>query len=79
MHGIHHSDRFDETNSNWSSLLSVWDLLHRTLRLDVPQEAVVIGVPACHAPSDVTVGKMLVQPFRRQRSDWRKGSSGDGE
>src|SRR5947207_14768402 len=59
MHGIHHSDRPEETNSNWSSLLSVWDVLHRTLRLDVPQERVVIGVPAYEASAEVTIGKML--------------------
>lgn len=69
MHGIHHSDRLDETNSNWSSLLSVWDFLHRTLRLDVPQERIAIGVPAYDDPSDVTIGRMLLLPFRRQRSD----------
>jgi len=72
MHGIHHSDRIEETNSNWSSLLSVWDFLHRTMRLDVPQERVVIGVPAYDDPADVTVGKMLLLPFRRQRSDWQR-------
>ena len=38
MHGIHHSTRADETDSNYSSLLSCWDRLHRSLRLDVPQE-----------------------------------------
>ena len=74
MHGIHHSDRLEETNSNWSSLLSVWDFLHRTMRLDVPQERVVIGVPAYDDAPDVTVGKMLLLPFRRQRSDWLKDS-----
>jgi sterol desaturase/sphingolipid hydroxylase (fatty acid hydroxylase superfamily) len=75
MHGIHHSDRIEETNSNWSSLLSVWDVLHRTLRLDVPQERIVIGVPAYDSESDVTVGKMLVLPFRPQRDDWRAPSN----
>lgn len=70
MHGIHHSDRLEETNSNWSSLLSVWDVLHRTLRLDVPQERVVIGVPAYEDPREVTIGKMLLLPFRPQRNDW---------
>ncbi|HEV2720897.1 MAG TPA: sterol desaturase family protein, partial [Thermoanaerobaculia bacterium] len=25
MHGIHHSDRLDDTDSNWSNLLSFWD------------------------------------------------------
>jgi sterol desaturase/sphingolipid hydroxylase (fatty acid hydroxylase superfamily) len=71
MHGIHHSNRLEETNSNWSSLLSVWDALHRTLRLDVPQERVIVGVPAYDMPNDVTIGKMLLLPFRSQRNDWR--------
>jgi sterol desaturase/sphingolipid hydroxylase (fatty acid hydroxylase superfamily) len=70
MHGIHHSDRLNETNSNWSSLLSWWDYLHRTMLLDVPQSDVVIGVPAYSEASDVTVGKMLLQPFLRQRRDF---------
>jgi len=75
MHGIHHSDRIEETNTNYSSLVSVWDLLHRTLRLDVPQERIVIGVPAYNSESDVTVGKMLLLPFRPQRNDWRAPSN----
>jgi sterol desaturase/sphingolipid hydroxylase (fatty acid hydroxylase superfamily) len=74
MHGIHHSDRLEETNSNWSSLLSAWDFLHRTMRFDVPQESVVIGVPAYRDARNVTLGKILLLPFRRQRDDW----SGDG-
>lgn len=70
MHGIHHSDRIDETNSNWSSLLSAWDFLHRTFRLDVPDERIVIGVPAYRDRRDVTIGRILTMPFRRQRDDW---------
>jgi sterol desaturase/sphingolipid hydroxylase (fatty acid hydroxylase superfamily) len=75
MHGIHHSDRRAETDSNWSSLLSVWDVLHRTLRLDVPQEEIVIGVPAYARPGDVTLGKSLAIPFRAQRDDFAPRSS----
>jgi sterol desaturase/sphingolipid hydroxylase (fatty acid hydroxylase superfamily) len=75
MHGIHHSDRIEERNTNYSSLVPVWDVLHRTLRLDVPQERVVIGVPAYDKSSDVTVGKMLLLPFRRQRNDFRSAAS----
>lgn len=74
MHGIHHSDREDETNSNWSSLLSVWDFLHRTFRLDVPDERITIGVPAYRSARDVTIRKILALPFRRQRDDWSHGS-----
>jgi sterol desaturase/sphingolipid hydroxylase (fatty acid hydroxylase superfamily) len=70
MHGIHHSDRLAETDSNWSNLLSAWDYLHRTMRFDVPQPEITIGVPAYGDAADVTVGKMLVNPFRRQRRDW---------
>jgi sterol desaturase/sphingolipid hydroxylase (fatty acid hydroxylase superfamily) len=72
MHGIHHSDRRGETNSNWSSLLSAWDFLHRTMRLDIPQEQIVIGVPAYHDPRDVTLGEILLLPFRSQRDDWNE-------
>ncbi|HEY8133131.1 MAG TPA: sterol desaturase family protein [Thermoanaerobaculia bacterium] len=70
MHGIHHSDFMNETNSNWSSILSCWDYLHRTLDLDVPQEAIDIGVPAYRQPHEVTIGKILARPFLRQRADW---------
>lgn len=70
MHGIHHSNHRDETDSNWSSLLSAWDYLHRTMRFDVPQEHIVIGVPAYRDAEDVTIGKILMLPFRRQRDDW---------
>lgn len=70
MHGIHHSARPDETNSNWSSLLSVWDRLHGTYRMDVPDERIVIGVPAYQKEGDVTLGRMLALPFVEQRDDW---------
>jgi sterol desaturase/sphingolipid hydroxylase (fatty acid hydroxylase superfamily) len=71
MHGIHHSDYENETNSNWSSLLSAWDYLHGTLLLSVPQRAIAIGVPAYRDPREVTLRKVLAQPFREQRDDWR--------
>jgi sterol desaturase/sphingolipid hydroxylase (fatty acid hydroxylase superfamily) len=71
MHGIHHSDWRDETNSNWSSLLSIWDRLHGTLRLDVPAEAITIGVPAYDRREAVTLGRMLVGPFLSQRDYWQ--------
>ena len=67
MHGIHHSTRPGETNSNYSSLLSVWDRLHRSLRLDVAQEAVTIGVPGFSQPEDVTLERSLTLPFRQDR------------
>jgi sterol desaturase/sphingolipid hydroxylase (fatty acid hydroxylase superfamily) len=70
MHGIHHSDYRNETDSNWASLLSAWDYLHGTIRLDVPQEKIEVGVPAYRNPSAVTLPKILAMPFGRRGDDW---------
>lgn len=67
MHGIHHSIVPGETNTNWSSGLTLWDALHGTLQLNVPQAAVTVGVPAYRAPAEVTLPHMLALPFERQR------------
>jgi sterol desaturase/sphingolipid hydroxylase (fatty acid hydroxylase superfamily) len=72
MHGIHHSTRHAEADSNWSSLFSWWDLLHGTLRLDVPQGEITIGVPAYDHPAGVTLPKLVVMPFEEQRDDWEE-------
>jgi sterol desaturase/sphingolipid hydroxylase (fatty acid hydroxylase superfamily) len=64
MHGIHHSTRADETDSNFSSLLSCWDRLHRSLRLDVQQGSVTIGVAGFTRAADVTLERSLTLPFR---------------
>lgn len=69
MHGIHHAQREEWTNSNWSSILTCWDFLHRTMRR-VPDEEIVIGVPAYADPAEVTIGRILTLPFRRRRDDW---------
>jgi sterol desaturase/sphingolipid hydroxylase (fatty acid hydroxylase superfamily) len=70
MHGIHHSIVGEEADSNWSNLLSMWDRLHGTLRLDVPQEAVTIGIAALREPADVTLPRVLEMPFVNQRDAW---------
>ena len=69
MHGIHHSFYLNETNANWSSLLSLWDRAHGTLVLDVAQDQVPLGVPTCRHPRDVTVGRILLRPFERHPED----------
>lgn len=71
MHGIHHSIVERETNSNWSVIFSWWDHLHRTLRLNVPQGALSMGLPAYRDSRDLTFFSLLAMPFRRQRPSWR--------
>ena len=70
MHGIHHSIVREETDSNWSSGLTVWDWLHKTLRLNIPQREILIGVAAYRHPASVTIGRILPMPFVEQPPAW---------
>jgi sterol desaturase/sphingolipid hydroxylase (fatty acid hydroxylase superfamily) len=70
MHGIHHSVIEQETNSNWSSGLTIWDWLHGTLRLDIPQDEITVGVPAYRDPDEVTLPRIIEMPFVAQRPTW---------
>ena len=63
LHGIHHSIKEDEMNSNWSSGLTVWDFLPGTFRDDVPQDEIIIGVKEFDKIQEVTLPKMLAEPF----------------
>jgi sterol desaturase/sphingolipid hydroxylase (fatty acid hydroxylase superfamily) len=79
MHGIHHSIVEQETNSNWSSGLTIWDWLHGTLRLNVPQADVTIGVPAFLEPKAVTLPRILAMPFEVQPPNWQFPNGGAPE
>ena len=70
MHGIHHSIVQRETNSNWGTIFCWWDKLHLSLRRDIPQDAISIGVAAYRDETELTLGKLFLLPFRAQRP-WR--------
>ena len=74
MHGIHHSQVRQETDSNYSVIFRFWDYLHRTLLLCVPQSWVNIGVPGYTSPRDNRPGALLLMPFRAQRAPRKKES-----
>lgn len=71
MHGIHHSIVHRETDSNWSNLFNIWDRLHGTIRLDIPQDQITIGVPGYSDARDLSIIGLLTMPFRRQRQYWK--------
>ena len=71
MHGIHHSTVRGETDSNWSSGLSLWDRLHRTFRHGVDAGRVQAGVPAFRDPGEIGLRPSLLMPFGPQRDAWR--------
>jgi sterol desaturase/sphingolipid hydroxylase (fatty acid hydroxylase superfamily) len=64
MHGIHHSNEPAEANTNWSSGLACWDRIHRTFRLNIPQQEIHIGVKGIDAEERVRLPEILTQPFR---------------
>jgi len=70
MHGIHHSAVRGETDSNWSSGFALWDHLHQTFRRDVPQDEIVIGVPAYRDADALGVLPSLALPFGQERDAW---------
>lgn len=70
MHGIHHSTMRGETDSNWSSGFSLWDRLHGTFRLNVPQDVIAIGVQGYRDPAECAVLPSLAMPFGHERDAW---------
>lgn len=68
MHGIHHSQIWKETDSNYSVVFRCWDWLHQTLRLNVPQESITIGVKGYQEREDNQLWNLLVLPFCKRKS-----------
>lgn len=68
MHGIHHSVVRGETDSNWSTICSWPDYLHGTIRLNVPQQAITVGVAGYQDPAQLTLGKVLEMPFVKEQT-----------
>jgi sterol desaturase/sphingolipid hydroxylase (fatty acid hydroxylase superfamily) len=79
MHGIHHSIVHEETASNWSTIFTWPDYLHGTIRLNVPQDEITIGVPAFQNPDELTIGKLIKMPFTADRASWKFAGNGKPE
>ena len=69
MHTIHHSIVLTETDSNYSTIFSVWDRVHRTHNLNVSADEVIIGVAPYRNPAELGLIKSLALPFTKQR-EW---------
>lgn len=72
MHGIHHSQVPEESNSNYSVVFPWWDRLHQTLRLNVPASEIAIRIPAYTQSEDNKILNILSMPFKKQRNYWCK-------
>lgn len=68
LHGIHHANDADIAASNYSSGLTVWDRLHGTLRDDVPQSSITIGVEGYGDAAALRVPELIALPLERLRA-----------
>ncbi len=71
MHGIHHSAVKTEMNGNYGTLFPLWDYLHKSLNLNIPQDEIRIGVAGYDHPRELVLLNLLKMPFQKQRAYWR--------
>lgn len=70
MHGIHHSGIQEETDSDYSVIFRWWDWMFGSLRLNVPQAVITIGVPGYSEPADNAVIRLFAMPFVSLKPYW---------
>lgn len=63
MHRVHHSQKIDETNSNYASIFSVWDRLMRTFRKRQDPKTLEYGLPEFPEKQWQSIPGMLRTPF----------------
>jgi len=66
MHWVHHSRYQPETDSNYSSLLSIWDRLFGTFGLRENPDEIELGLEGYTTHQWRGLGGMLISPFRMQ-------------
>lgn len=64
MHWVHHSDHQPETDSNYSSVFSVWDRVFGSFRLRPDPRELSLGLKDMEHAEWATLGGMLGMPFR---------------
>lgn len=67
LHRVHHSTWEPETNSNFSAVFPVWDLVFGTYRTQTrePLETMPLGLDDCRAPQANSFWWLLASPFLR--------------
>ena len=79
LHGVHHSIVQREADSNWGTIFSVWDRIHRSRRAEISQSEITIGVPAWRDENELGAMGLWKMPFCAQRElalvQWRSANS----
>lgn len=70
MHSIHHSIVQTETDSNFSSGLTLWDKLHGTFVNISETKKIEVGVPPYKRWEDLRFRELILMPFVKQNTSW---------
>ncbi|MBN9691204.1 MAG: sterol desaturase family protein [Verrucomicrobia bacterium] len=65
LHKVHHSRHQPETDSNYASLLPIWDFLFRSLKFRDRPEEIRLGLDGFDTPEQQSVLGLAKLPFRR--------------
>jgi sterol desaturase/sphingolipid hydroxylase (fatty acid hydroxylase superfamily) len=74
MHRIHHTPTRQDTNSNYGTILTVWDWLLGTLRRHPPDPTASFGVESLRDCQSLGVAKLLMLPFTLPPDSVRESS-----
>lgn len=78
MHKVHHSSWRQETDSNYSTVLSVWDRIFRSFRMRSDLKSLVFGLEEFREPGWQSWWGMMKTPFAnriRQHREPEKGTN----
>jgi sterol desaturase/sphingolipid hydroxylase (fatty acid hydroxylase superfamily) len=75
MHWVHHSKYQPETDSNYSSLLSIWDRLFGTFKLRENPDEIELGLEGYAAQQWRRLDGMLISPFKMPRRDKNRSAT----
>ncbi|MCH8494614.1 MAG: sterol desaturase family protein [Balneolales bacterium] len=67
MHRVHHSRWQPETDSNYSSLFSVWDRIARTFRINERPETIQLGLDNMDEDEHQSVKGMFKTPMKKDQ------------
>jgi len=67
MHKVHHSDQVAETNSNYTSLLSIWDRIFRSFRMRKDLESIRLGLEEFRKDEQQQFIPLLLNPARNPK------------
>src|SRR5664279_563184 len=65
MHRIHHAPNLRDTDSNYGTILTLWDRLFGTFNRRAPDEPPAFGIPGMRDPERLGLGPLTLLPFRR--------------